>query len=433
MFLMEINRELSVFERALTITDEFSPLNVVTVLQLAHGPQPDRLRRTLDELQARHPLLRAHLRREGKRYLFEAPDTPPIPLSLQPRHDDEHWREVAEQELNQRLDAQRGPLLRVRYLQSADLSEIIFTFHHTIVDAESGTALLHELLSMCAAESSPASSANESEGLQPTAQLFPASFRGWGRLFRTLRFIGLQLIDELRYTFRMRGQPNPPIHSTARSQIYPWRLPPQATASLIRRARIERVTLNSVLNAALLLAVQKELYHDQPRLLRTMAFANLRPYLKPPVPNESLGCYISMFRLTMDLTGRPALWPLARAINQNVYEIGQRGDKFAATLLSEMLIKATIRLKSMRLGAGALSYAGAVGLQENYGSIEVRGLNAFISNYVYGPQYTAAVRLFRGELWWDVLYLDRDLDRSAAEAVAREIEHILAGADRPSG
>jgi hypothetical protein len=58
----------------------------------------------------------------------------------------------------------------------------------------------------------------------------------------------------------------------------------------------------------------------------------------------------------------------------------------------------------------------------------VTGLHAFAANMTLGPEYSALVRLFRGELWWDILYLDSDMDAAGAQAIAREMQEILEGA-----
>src|SRR5437879_12593158 len=55
-------RRLGVFERGLTLSDQHSPLNVVSVLRLENPPAAETLARALGCLQERHPLLRAAIR-----------------------------------------------------------------------------------------------------------------------------------------------------------------------------------------------------------------------------------------------------------------------------------------------------------------------------------------------------------------------------------
>ena len=42
-----------------------------------------------------------------------------------------------------------------------------------------------------------------------------------------------------------------------------------------------------------------------------------------------------------------------------------------------------------------------------------------------GPEYSGLVRLFRGELWWDILYLDSDMDAAGAQLIADDMQTIL--------
>jgi hypothetical protein len=77
------------------------------------------------------------------------------------------------------------------------------------------------------------------------------------------------------------------------------------------------------------------------------------------------------------------------------------------------------------MGATTLSYFGPVQFPASYGSFEVTGLHAFVANFTVGPEYSALVRLFRGELWWDIMYLDCDMDAAAAQQIAREMQTVL--------
>ena len=135
-----------------------------------------------------------------------------------------------------------------------------------------------------------------------------------------------------------------------------------------------------------------------------------------------------MLRLTLALEPNQNFWALAQAIHRKVYLDARRGDKFSAVLASPLLVGATNRLTNARLAATALSYAGVTELAPAYGSIRVLGLHGFVSNHPLGPDFTAAVRLFRDELLWDCVYLDTDLDEPAAQAMAGEIQRQLAGA-----
>ena len=197
------------------------------------------------------------------------------------------------------------------------------------------------------------------------------------------------------------------------------------TDSLSRRVRQENVTLNSLLQAAMLQAVNRQLYNGQRTPMRAFAFPDLRPYVTPPLDAENLGAYVSMLRYTFSVDGTQSVWDLARAVTATLQASFQRGDKYSAHLMSENLMKMLLRLKSMRMGATALSYTGVNSLAERYGETRVRALHGFIANIDLGPEFSAQASLFGDELILDVVYLDSDMHRAKAQAVAEEIREIL--------
>jgi hypothetical protein len=68
-------------------------------------------------------------------------------------------------------------------------------------------------------------------------------------------------------------------------------------------------------------------------------------------------------------------------------------------------------------------------LEPRCASIQVRGLHVCVSNIPLGPEYVAHVRMFDRRLWWDIVYLDADMDASLARKIADEIfETLLAAA-----
>jgi len=197
---------------------------------------------------------------------------------------------------------------------------------------------------------------------------------------------------------------------------------------LIRRK--DGITLNSLLNAALVLAVNRHLYKGQPVTTRTFSFADLRPYTQPPTPPEYLANYISMMGYTLDVAGNMDFWELARRLHGKIYRSLKYGDKFSASLMSEALLRMFTKMKSMRFGATALNYSGFVPLKTQYGKIKLVGLHGFVSGYDLGPEMASQARLFNDQIWWDFIYLDTDMDAEMAGNIIGEVKAILEGAGR---
>lgn len=437
-----MRRALGSFETALTLTCDHSPFVVVLVLQLEDGPSPERLRRALDSLQARHPPLAARIVERSGRFAYE-PGAPAISLEARPRRADGDWRAVAEEELGRSLDRATGPLLRCLHLDAASgagvgpaRSEIVLTFHHAIVDGASATSLVAELLRLCAGDGEEAGTAAATPALPAVESLFPRRFRGARATLRLGGFVARQLADELAFRLRSRGRPEPAIEPPARCRIRSLDLSVDETAALVRRSRRERATLTAALHAALLLAVHRHLHDGRSGPLRYLAFADLRPHLDPPLEASALGSCIAMLRYTVQVDARAsrnAFWPLAREVGRQVDAGVKRGDRYAAVVFSAPMMRRVLAGRMGRMAATAVSYPGPVRLRpepEEGAPFRVRGLRSFVSNVAEGPEYTAQARLFEGELQLDVVYLEADMDERMADRMAEDVLGSLRAAGR---
>ena len=70
----------------------------------------------------------------------------PIQLHTAPVEATADWRAVVEGELSRPFDAARGPLTRATAVWVPDGASVVLTFHHAVMDALSGTRVLHEVM-----------------------------------------------------------------------------------------------------------------------------------------------------------------------------------------------------------------------------------------------------------------------------------------------
>lgn len=431
-----MKRKLGKMEMAEATTNEHYPFNAVIILRVTNGPSEETLKKLLEYLQHRHPLLGVHIHKEKNRYFFVSEGTPAIPLNVVARQNSDHWQQVVEDELNRQLDIFTGPLVCFTYLMgsgSKKESEIIITFQHAVMDAVSGGHLLHEILAFCEEIESGGSIEKfklvEPLPLPPPVEaFFPPAFKGIPRKWHTFLFVLRQMGDEIRYRRRTRGKRKPPIHPAGKGKILPMKLSKEITAALMKASHKNKVTLNNLLTAAILMAAHKHLYNGETRPLRHINSADLRPYLNPPLDPQYFGSYFALMMFTVEMKENPGVWELAREISDLVYTSLKRGDKFCANLLSYRMMRTLFRFKSFRMAAAAMSYTGFVMLQKNYGKMELQDVRAFVSNFVVGPEYTALVNLFADHIYWNILYLDSDMDHEQAGVIADEIRTILESA-----
>lgn len=415
-------RELGIFEKALLITNQHAPFNIVSVLRMEAAPSPLVVKAALARVQERHPLLRARIVEQGKRSFFETLSTTELPFTVIERNGSEHWRGVAEQELAFGHRASRRPLYRVVYLYGDGCGDLVLNFHHAIIDATSGVNLLDELLRLCAGERPAPSALLPAEALE---QRFPPPYRGPWRGFATLRYALVQMKDMLRYQWSNRNKRIPPVRPGGAGHTLTLILPEILVTALAQRGRKAGITLNSLMNAALLLATNRHLYKGKPVTMRTFTFADMRPFTLPPTPAEHLGSYISMLGQTIDVVGDQEFWTLAKTLHAKIYRSLKSGEKFSASLVSEMLLSLITRFQRMRFGATALNYSGVVPLARQYGAIKVVGLHGFVSGFDLGPELASQARLFNDQIWWDFIYLESDMDEELAGKIIAEVRAIL--------
>jgi len=424
-----MGRKLGYFESATAFSNDRTIFNFVSVLVLKNAPPPEILDRALKLLQAEHPSLQVKISPKNGGYQFDERDVPQIALQTHPRVDAHSWVAVAEEALNTRLDWRRGPLLAVSYIYapSSAVSEVVFNFHHAIIDAQGAVAFFDEFLQLCARMMAGEAVPPGEAGVFPSAveMHFPRGYRGFGLKVRTAGFVLRTLLAEMAFMLNRRKQRQAPINPPSKCRILTLQLDRQQTQALERRVRVERVTLNSALQAALLRAVWLHVYQGEPGRYKFMFFQNLRPQLQPPVPETRLGSYIAMMQGFALLQAEQDFWALARAINQTIHQVARSGDKFCAVAFSERLMRMVLQTRKMRMATTALNYSGPINLAKSYGNIERLDVYGFVTNFELGPEYTAQAAVVDEQVQWNILYLEGDMDAAKAQLIADEIREQL--------
>ncbi len=426
------SRPLGDFERTQQLTSEVHPFNLVICLGLAGKLDERSLTGALEVLQRRHALLRSRIAggRHGPRFELDD-DRTPVPWRRVDRDGRDRWELEVESELERPFEPEAAPLARACLVSDGDggeRHEIVLAFHHAIVDAVAVTTVLRSLLDLAA---SGGRSTESWSSVLPRAadESLPASHRGLGARWSSGSFLARQMVDELGYRWRTRGVRARSAIGPFRCRVLSWSLDESETTRLVRTTRRRRVSVWSALNAAMLLCVARRRYSSGPLPHRYLAFPLLRPYLDPPVPDDVVASYFSILRLMVTLDHDTDLWQLARAIHDQSDRAAKGGEQFVSSRWGEMSMKTLLSQRVTRMSTIALNYSGAVELAAA-GDLVAESLHAFVSNFPLGPEYTAQARVFRRRLWFDVLYLDSDMDEPEARAISDDMGELLGQASR---
>ncbi|TDQ50729.1 non-ribosomal peptide synthetase [Actinorugispora endophytica] len=230
------------FFHALFDTASADVYTVQEILDLGEGVDPAALRRALDTLLERHPLLRAGFRRldDGRVVQRVAADAP-LPwreadLSAGTAAlADERFEELLAEDRAERFDPARPPLLRALLaLLPGGRRRLLLTLHHIVADGWSVAVLLRELRALCAGRP-----------LAPAGD--PRPYLEWlaGRDREAAREAWRAALEGGEPTLLAPAATAPPRPGTI-----VLRLPAELTADLAARARERGLTLGSVLYGA---------------------------------------------------------------------------------------------------------------------------------------------------------------------------------------
>lgn len=419
-------RALGSFEKAALVSNDYAPFNITSVIQMRNAPSPIAVRHALDIVQQSHPLLRSRIVETDKGPWFEEiPESPKIPLSVIQDPSDTLWKSLAEQEMGYSFTKNNPPLVKAVYRYGVSKGDIIITAHHSLIDGSSGAYLLDQILKLCA----------DPQLLPPPAPIInidndnlPVDYHGVRKAIHLARFSFSQMRSEVTYHVKNFNKRKPKVHHGGKGKIISMTVPQELTDRIVSHGRRERVTLNSVLNAAQLLAVNRILYSGKPVAMQTFSFADLRPYLQPEIPPQSLGGWVTLFRILLEVDGKRPFWSLANTLHRKIVKSLQRGDKFNAFLTSEALLKMMTNLNTIRFGSSAINYSGVIPIQSQYDEIQVSAIHGFVSGYDLAPELSSQARIFNDQIIWDFMYLTTDMNKSVATQIIEEIITILENA-----
>jgi Condensation domain len=416
----EISRPLSAVERWYWVSDQYSPLNVISRVQIHGALSVDALRRGLDALQARHPLLRTAIHHEGGREPRWVPTTRAIPLRRVERTDEEHWlREINQVELVERVEPALGPLIRVTLLAGRDgVHDLLIVVPHIIADGTTVLSLAQQLLTL-ALESDAALPPLRTR--PPTEELRPAPFTGSeGQARLAEQNERDQQILAAHRPGRVEASAMVPLERR-RTQLRHRELGAEQLDVVARLAKAHGTTVHGAVTAALVLAAAR----DAGRSAGSFAIGSpidFRGELSPPVQPDEVGTYVATVPSIVDI-GLP-FWDLARAITSDLAERKARGYHFnlvtlvvgaaptsvadARPFLQFMEAEGPINLCSSNIGRYAFP--------ERIGACRLSDAQ-FLTGISVNGYFVATINTSHGRLFWNFTFIDEVIPAERAERI----------------
>lgn len=421
--MAEIRRPLSAVERWYWLSDQFSALNVISRVRVHGQLSIDDLRRGLDALQARHPLLRARIEHDAGLDPRWLPCERPIPLREVRGGGEEQWlREINERELPERIDPDSGPLIRtVAIATDAGAHDLLVVVPHIIADGTTVLTLAEQWLTLAA---DPAAQPWTASALPPAEDLRPRRFTGDEGAAR----LAEQTAQDEALVGRHRPgriEPSNPVPLEARrTRLLHRELDGAQLEQLQRRAREHGTTVHGALTAALAIAAG----HDHQRRPSHIAIGSpidFRDELEPPVRPDEVGTYVATVPVVLDIA-RP-FWEVARALTDDLGERRRQGHHF--NLVTLVASAAPRCMADARPFMAFMEAEGPINLcssnigrypfPERIGALRLSDAQ-FLTGISVNGYFVAAINSSHGRLFWNFTYIDEAVPGERAERLAED-------------
>lgn len=430
-----MSRELSSVEHALYLIDQVASLSFVMVARISGNLTKPVLREALDMVQEKHPPLRWRIKeREGKSPVFVTSGVPEIPLRVIKRKGDDHWIEVAEDEMNGAFPWNTGPLMRVVMLEAHDTCDLLFNCCHIASDATSGVNVVKDTLTF-------AGKLARGESVEPVHPLHepPSSL---GALKKNLEFPA-----EPPETEDSKGKDRyKTIELTPHVDIPPEQrvtriisriLPKAETKKLVTRCREKDTSVHGALCTAYFQALvefsQREQDKKEPRMIGCISPVDMRPHFAVP-PGEDIGYYICFGVHDQKInTDENTFWSAAREVKESLMTEIKYGRNIEATRGVGDLLKSYDTGLDMVRGCVSsnpptiATNMGRVNIPDQYGDLKLEELHFPVAIHALSLT-TIAVTTFHGHMIINFLYSYPFFSKHDAENIADSMMKRVKGA-----
>lgn len=404
-----MQRKMLFFERLMYL-DGRIPVNCLMTVRLRGRLFEENLRHALDKVQARHPSLRANVLEEQEHpsFVFRT-DPAKIPLRIVNRRSDEDWRAETLTEWEHPFCLQREPPVRLTWIRSDEVSELLLVGHHCVCDGASLVTILRELLR---ATDQPDIALPPYEPFASLGDLIPAAVKpGWkmrvGVLFKAALF----------RIFALTIKKVHPTRSGEHYLIY-WTAGEDMSAKLSGRCKSEGTTPYAAMCVAFLHAFQQIM---GPRFKnKMMCPVNIRRFINNLDANVMFN-YAPTISLSLGREPFGEFWSMARMVKQSMLDKVERLDAVEQLITAERLHSSASKLISLLLQSKgsydfAFSNVGRLDIPDTYADFRLESFLGVTVALPWRNSTTLVTTQFRGQT--DVAFVSNQNFLPRREAIA---------------
>ena len=413
-----MRRKLLFFERLMYV-DGQTPVNCLMTARLRGSLSHEALRQALDKVQARHPLLRATVDDRGKHPCFVFSSTPRrIPMRIVERCSDEDWRAevAAEWKTPFRMDSE--PMLRLVWVRSEEISELLLVGHHCICDGASLIAIFREILRVA---DRPDVVLDSYSPFVSLGDLIPEDvLSDWKMTIKASLKAALFRV----FALTIKNVLSAP---TGEHYLIYWKGDPETSRALSSRCRAEGTTPYAAMCVAFMEAfcqVEGSGFKN-----KMMCPVNIRRFVQNLDASEMFN-YAPAIALALDRDTQADFWTLAKRFKQLMSRKIDRLDAFEHLIAAEHLHASVPKLVSLLLQSSgsydfAFSNVGRLEIADTYTTFRLEEVLGVTVALPWKNSTTLVTTQFRGEIDLAFVANDRFLPHAKGLAIKEKAIEML--------
>jgi len=414
-----MNRKLIIGERLMYVNADTS-VNGAFVAKISGLISLDRLRNALNKVQKKHPLLQAKIVEDkaGIPSFTSDGSVPEIPIRIVERLTDHDWETVVSQEWETVFDVRKGPLMRVVWLQSATVSELVMVCAHCICDGATVVSLMREMLAVLDnpdLELVAYQDFNSVQELMPDSLSFPWKDTVKAKILSKLAFL----------FFLVKATKNK--YSPGNHYMLQWTLDKETTNVLNRTCKQENTSVHSALCVAYMeafKAIKGPEAHG--KVICPVDIRRLVPKIKP----DMMFAFAPIVELSIEKQSTDDFWAKTRKVQEDLlvkakaikgHDMLVMGEYFHASVVKWVdFLKSTPGTHDV-----TLSNMGRLRIPEHYRSFEVEKIYSPAVAFPWRNPNTLIVSSFRREMHFSFVSNDGFLSAADAQAINKKALDLL--------
>ncbi len=260
------------------------------------------------KIQARHPLLSVNVLEDenGIPCFVTQEPVQSIPVCVRNRYADEDWQREVMNECLFPFDAKTGPLIRLAWLKSDGISDLILTCHHCICDGKSILNLLDEILRLLG---HPETEIGSYSSFSSIYDFIPDAIK-YSKVNKILTFFVSKIAKVALLAVSSKKEVK-----RVKPYLIHWKLDQEESALLLEKCKIEGVSVHAVLCVAFLMAFgSAETFKSCAKLYCAV---DMRRFL-PEIKDDMLFAIPAMVGLCLKDDGTMDFWDQARLFKKDM-------------------------------------------------------------------------------------------------------------------